>query len=68
MVVSDGRTMVTISQPMSVIAAVSDGVAPPPAADELADTGANLAVAITGGIVLMALAIILMPVARRRMS
>jgi len=52
---------------MSVFAAVSAGIAPPPASKELANTGANLAVVITGGIVLMALAIILMPLTRRRM-
>jgi hypothetical protein len=34
----------------------------------LADTGANLAVAFTGGVILLALAIMLMPIARRRLQ
>jgi len=66
--VTDGRSIVTIGQPMSVIAAVSNGVAPPPTERKLADTGANLAVAFTGGVILLALAIMLMPIARRRLQ
>lgn len=66
MVVTDGRSMVVIRQPMNVIAAVANGVAPPPTESRLADTGGNPILALIGGVVLMAIAILLWPVARRR--